>query len=121
MNYPYFSEDELRCRCGCGRADMDDDFMAKLIALREECDFPFIINSGYRCQKHDRAVGGAGNHTQGRAVDIRVSGHRAFALLSMAAAMGMTGIGVKQTGPHKQRFIHLDDLDSSIRPWVWSY
>ena len=42
---------------------------------------------------------------------------------SFIPAMGMTGIGIKQHGPHNKRFIHLDNLDNSThpRPTIWSY
>ena len=35
--WEFFSEDELRCK-GTGELNMDEGFMAKLIALRKELD-----------------------------------------------------------------------------------
>ena len=29
-DYPNFTEKEFLCQCGCGRADMDQDFMDRL-------------------------------------------------------------------------------------------
>lgn len=31
----HFTENELKCKCGCGRAEMDADFMVKLEQIRE--------------------------------------------------------------------------------------
>ena len=44
--------------------------------LREGSEEPIIINSGYRCEAVNKAVGGAkgSNHLTGCAVDIRVAG-----------------------------------------------
>ena len=61
-------------------------------------------------------------------MDIQISGADALSLVEVAKKYGMTGIGVKQNGPAKNRFIHLDNLGSKYtkltggpRPWVWSY
>ncbi|WKD48938.1 hypothetical protein [Microbulbifer spongiae] len=64
-------------------------------------------------------------HTTGQAVDVSVTGGRAYELLGIPTEEGFTGIGVKQHGPHKGRFLHLDDLEpipgKRTRPTVWSY
>ena len=43
--------------------------------LREHVDAPVIINSGYRCQRLNEAVGGVKNsqHCGGEAADIRIA------------------------------------------------
>ena len=43
--------------------------------LREHVDAPVIINSGYRCQRLNEAVGGVKNsqHCVGEAADIRIA------------------------------------------------
>lgn len=119
---PEFSPNEFRCR-GTGELRIDEDFMDALLALRRACDFPFIITSAGRNPTYNDIVsntGLTGPHTE-MAVDIAISGERAFILLSKAASYGFTGIGVKQKGPHGKRFIHLDKLMTGSRPWVWSY
>ena len=119
--YQYFSLEELSCR-HCGEMHMDSGFMAKLVAIRRELGFPLPVTSGYRCPAHNAAVsetGINGPHTTGHAVDIAISGERAYRLLRAALAHGMTGIGIKQHGDG--RFIHLDDLDGPTRPWIWGY
>lgn len=126
MNYKYFTVKELECKCGkCGGGDhMNPSFMLKLEYLREACGFPFVLSSAYRCADHNKAVsdtGYSGPHVQGQAVDILVSGERAYRLIMYAIKYGFTGIGISQKGPHESRYVHLDDLTGDTRPWIWSY
>ncbi len=119
-----FSSYEFKCKCGCGKSDMNRRFIETLQAIRDEYGKPIIITSGYRCPDHNSRVsstGKTGPHTTGKAVDIAVSGNDAHKLLAVAIFNGMSGIGVKQKGPHDGRFLHLDTLTSGPRPWVWSY
>ena len=117
----HFSEKELRCKCGCGRSDMDVSFLARLETLRHEINKPIILTSAYRCPKYNDKVsttGQAGPHTRGRAVDVAVFGADAFKIVKLAMLFGFTGIGIKQKG--NSRFVHLDDLQDP-RPRIWSY
>lgn len=124
---PYFDKSEFTCQCGCGENRMDSDFMERLTILRQLCNFPFIITSGYRCPAHNAAVsstGETGPHTTGCAADIKCSGQQAHKFLNKALDFGFQGIGVSQRGDHASRFIHVDDLtqtEEPTRPWVWSY
>lgn len=108
--YKYFTDDELHCPCGkCDGGKMDDKFMAKLIALRDELAFPFPVTSAYRCEEYNRKVGGVKRsyHLLGRAVDIAVVHEQAYRIIEYAKQYGFRGIGINQKGDH--RFIHLDD------------
>ena len=112
----------------CGKVYMKESFMLALERLREACDFPFIISSGYRCPDHNAAVSPAtgrdGPHTTGYAADVAVVGDKAYMVMAKAHMVGMTGVGLNQKGPHNQRFVHLDTLNESStrpRPWVWTY
>ena len=105
---------------------MDPMFMARLDRVRVAYDAPMTISSGYRCETHNKAVGGAlrSPHTIGHAVDVVVYGADAVRLLDKAIYCGMKGIGIAQRGPQGARFIHLDDCQfspSRSRPWIWSY
>lgn len=116
----YFTENELKCS-HCGEQGMNDDFMQKVEKLREELGFPFPVTSAYRCPEHpiEAKKSTPGAHASGRAIDIGVSHGQAYALMHAAFKAGFTGIGVNQKGG--SRFIHLDDLNSVVRPTVWSY
>jgi len=123
--WEYFTEDELKCK-GTDECDMDEEFMARLVALRKEFNEPMVISSGYRHASYNQVIGGAKNspHLYGKAVDVLVSGKTAYRLMKMAMQHGFTGIGISQRGPHEGRFLHIDTMDSSDihpRPWIWSY
>lgn len=123
MHSDHFSERELMCRCGCGRADMDPGFLERLELLREHFGSPLVLTSAFRCPEHNKKVsstGKTGPHTTGKAVDILVAGEEAYRLVKSALSFGFQGLGVKQKG--QARFIHLDDLTPPCpRPRIWSY
>jgi uncharacterized protein YcbK (DUF882 family) len=101
----YFKIGEFDCPC-CGKADMDPEFLAMLDNARKIARIPFKVNSGYRCDKHNSAVGGKANsaHLTGNAADIHcvddASRHKIVRALLYA---GFSRIGVYKT------FIHADN------------
>jgi len=126
---PHFSDDELRCKCGCGMLPKRD-FMEKIERLRVAFDRPMPVTSAARCPEHNAKVsstGLTGPHTTGRAIDVAVDREDAFDLLMLVGRMnllslGITGIGFQQKGAG--RFMHLDDLTNEPgqpRPTLWSY
>lgn len=125
MTWKHFTADEFKCRCGCGRNEIDSAFVDMLDELREVCGFPLRVTSGYRCAKHNAEVSSTGDdgpHTTGRAADLAVARKQAYEVLMWAARMGFTGIGVKQHGA--VRYLHLDTLpaaEGQPRPTLWSY
>jgi len=113
----YFKPEEFRCPC-CGKVDMDAEFIFLLDNLRELCDFPFYITSGFRCPKHNAAIGGEENsaHLRGKAADILVTDkERRFRILKFAFLLGFKRIGIGSI------FIHLDIDDTLSSPRVWLY
>lgn len=70
-DYPNFSREEFECPCGCGRADMTHEFMVAIQSFREEVDAPMVITSGFRCEEHNKKVGGAPGsaHVKGQGAD----------------------------------------------------
>ena len=134
MATPHFTDNELMCGCGCLDCYMQLDFMNALERIRVEMNRPLNLSSAKRCSVHNKAVsstGSNGPHTDhgdgGQACDILIAGADALKLIQVAGKY-MTGIGIKQNGPAKNRFIHLDNLGSKYtkltggpRPWVWSY
>ena len=127
-NYDDFTAGEFTCKCGtCGGNPMHPEFLDKLQAIRTEVGFPLHITSGYRCPDYNATVsstGLSGPHTTGSACDIQVSGENALRVLEAALAVGMTGVGLSQKGPHSSRFVHVDNLTRTAtrpRPWLWTY
>ena len=129
----YFTTREYACPC-CGLALMDTNFLDKLDEIRRRCGFPIYLNSGCRCQRHNKAVGGAAHSAHlcdpdtnllACAVDIAAYGYHAWCIAHYAFQLGVIGIGWRQHGPQKNRFIHLDDATQikgiRYRPRIWTY
>ena len=120
----YFRPYEFLCHCGCEDNAMAPQFVSILNDIRDRVAAPLIVTSGKRCIAHDNLLGGARAHTTGKAADLLCHGELAYKVVSCAADLGITGIGVSQRGPIDSRFIHLDTLQASERrprPWVWTY
>ena len=74
----WFKEKELCCKC-CGqlppfaRENIEALVENVLDPLRERYGKPIVVNSGYRCAKHNREVGGVtqSQHLVGEAADIK--------------------------------------------------
>jgi len=113
--YRYFKLDEFMCPCGCRLNLINKNFVTLLDRLRGMCNFPFQINSGYRCPAHNAAVGSTSeNHTSGLAADIRIlSDYERHELLYRALDQGVHRIGV---GP---RYVHLDIMDKNHAIWIY--
>jgi len=67
-----FTTNEFRCKC-CGAIIIEVGLIGGLQQLRDLIGKPIIINSGYRCEKHNKEVGGSpkSQHLLGKAADIR--------------------------------------------------
>lgn len=70
----HFNVREFRCKCGkVHDTHIDSELIDKLEKLFTSLNCSkIIINSGYRCESHDKNVGGngRGQHTKGTAADI---------------------------------------------------
>ena len=104
------STKEFRCRCGrntCHYFIANEHFLNTFVRLRSEYNFPLKINSGFRCQAHNEAIGGVTNskHTLGRAVDISTRSMRGSAKARFIdlANKHFNFVKVYET------FIHMDD------------
>jgi uncharacterized protein YcbK (DUF882 family) len=85
---------------------MEPDLILSLEQARREINMPIIVNSGYRCPAHNKAIGGATRsyHMMGMAADIHCKDMAALyqAILKIPAIKGV-GIYHGLTG-----FIHVD-------------
>ncbi len=112
-----FDSKEFECPCGCGKKDIDRGLVHMLQSIRNVVDFPFIVDSGVRCEEHNKAVGGEDNsaHTRGKAADIKIPDSSArFRFLKEAmAAFKRVGIG--------GTFIHVDVDETLPQRVVWVY
>lgn len=75
-----FSKSEFECKCGC---EMPDNVLENVKKLAEQLQIirdyvqePIIINSAYRCLRHNRMVGSndRSQHPKGKAADIVILG-----------------------------------------------
>ena len=78
----------------------------KLEMLRENLGFPLKISSGFRCEKHNRALGGAreSRHLLGLAFDVgtsRMTAKEKFLLLQEGTKI-FQGVGIYD------KHVHLD-------------
>ena len=71
----HFNTYDFRCKCkGNHKIFIDTDLIDLLEALYNKIGAKKVkVISGYRCPKHDKAVGGSGHgsHTTGKAADIK--------------------------------------------------
>jgi zinc D-Ala-D-Ala carboxypeptidase len=110
-----FNSKELRCRC-CGVALVDHHLIYKLQHARDLYGKPMRITSGYRCKKHNRAVGGVPNsyHTQGKAADVSCPAEDWDDMVAAFKEAGFERMGFYRG----QGFIHVD-VGESPSPAHW--
>jgi uncharacterized protein YcbK (DUF882 family) len=103
-----FSRREFACKCGCGFDKIDQRLVNLVQEIRDEFGQPVYIESGCRCPKHNRKVGGVWNsgHTTGEAADIRVGWSRSYYVIRILKRMHDEG--------------KLKDLTYCYRPGVYS-
>ena len=109
----YFKKSEFSCFC-CGANKVNNELIIKLDIAREMAGIPFIVNSGYRCEKHNEQVGGSMHsaHLNGMGADIRATDSRTrWKILNALYTVGFNRIGI-----HK-RFIHCD-IDETLEQQV---
>ena len=97
---PHFKVGEFRARRG-GHLDGDkiliDDGLVEKLEHLSLCvrRVPVIITDGYRTPEYDKLLTGAtGQHTKGRAADLRVEGYTSWELAALAEEIGFDGIGI---------------------------
>jgi hypothetical protein len=97
---PNFKVGEFRARRGQmldGDKILIDDELVEKLELLSLCvhRVPVIITDGYRTEEFDRILtGGVGQHTKGKAADIRVKGYSSQELAALAEEIGFDGIGI---------------------------
>jgi uncharacterized protein YcbK (DUF882 family) len=103
---PHLSRWEIICRCGvCFRCTLSPELKRLWSRIRDSVGTPLNINSGVRCQAHQRRVNPAVSdsmHLYGEALDIRwpegMQKTDFYRLLE--SAVGSGGIGVYSWGVH---------------------
>lgn len=95
---------EFRCKCGCGKALVDERLVEILQQIRDHFGKSVNINSGCRCATLNAKVGGDPNssHMQGMAADITVTGVKPAEVAKYAESIGVRRIGLYDAG-----FVHI--------------
>jgi zinc D-Ala-D-Ala carboxypeptidase len=97
---------------------MNVGFLTMLDSARELAGIPFVINSAFRTEEHNKKVGGKPNssHLKGLAVDIKATNSRTrFLVLNALIAAGFNRIGIADT------FIHVDFDLTKDKDVIWTY
>jgi lysozyme family protein len=110
---PNFHLREFSCHCGkCSSVLVSPTQVARLQQLRNALKKPITITSGYRCEKHNAAVGGVADsqHPRGTATNIKVAGLTPAQVAVEAEKIWTDGgLGIYRT------FVHLDSRGSRAR------
>lgn len=99
---PNFKISEFACKDGTTKVLVDYELACLLQFMRDILGKPLIINSAYRTESHNKAVGGASNsyHKYGRAFDV--SGADVDLMCKILKTIGVKGIIKYPT------FVHMD-------------
>ena len=101
-----FKSREFDCKCSghCHNTKIDSELVEILQKIRDHFGKAVTVNSGFRCEKHNKAVGGSARslHLEGRAADIKVKDINPAQVAAYAEHLGVKGIGLYDT------FVHVD-------------
>lgn len=105
---------EFQCQCknaDCKIVIIDTDHVAKLQVKRDRWGKSVKINSAHRCEKHNKAVGGAtgSRHVKGDATDITVVGMTPKQVSDDCE--DFNGKGLYDT------FVHVDSREGKLARW----
>lgn len=113
----YFKTDEFKCSC-CNKVIVSGWLIHLLNKVRGTYGKPMIVNSGYRCKKHNKKVGGKDNsaHRRGTAADIKCTNSvDRFKIIELAYEAGFKRLGLEGS------FIHLDVDEELPQHVFWVY
>ena len=113
----YFRNEEFNCPC-CNEHHMDRDTLEMLDSARAYAEIPFKINSAWRCEKHNKKVGGKPDsaHIYGKAADISTPDSRTrFWVVYGLIQAQFTRIGIGKN------FVHADTDHNKDKEVVWLY
>ena len=113
----YFKSDEFKCPC-CDIVIVSGWLIHLLNKVRTGLGKPMVVNSGYRCKKHNREVGSFDDsaHRRGTAADIKCTDSvDRFKIIKLAYEVGFKRMGIEGN------FIHLDVDEELPQRVLWFY
>ena len=106
-----FKSTEFDCHGSgcCSSTQVDEELVKILQRIRDHFGKPLNISSGYRCEVHNKKIGGAtgSRHKKGQAADIYISGIAPAEIAKYAESIGVLGIGLYETDADGY-FVHVD-------------
>ena len=110
----HFYSTEFDCHGSgcCSQTKVNDKLPAHLEIIRSHFNAPITITSPYRCETHNRRIGGAvgSRHSRGDACDIVVKGIPPRTVAQYCESIGILGIGLYET-LNDGYFVHIDERD----------
>ena len=113
--WKYFKKKEFCCPC-CGENRISENLLDRLDFARGLTNLPMRVASGYRCKRHNTAVGGKPRsaHIHGLAGDIICpSGSLKATMVASFFESGIRRIGIYKN------FIHVDISENLPSPMLW--
>lgn len=118
----WFKEKEFACRC-CGelppfaRENIEALVRNVLDPVREKLGKPIQVNSGYRCEKHNKDVGGVRNsqHMKGEAADIAPAGFKSSSVPEFKAELERLKQLIIENGKYDQLITYPTFLHVSFK------
>jgi len=112
----YFKRKEFVCH-HCGKDGFEGYWVVLFLnGLRNMVGRPVIITSGYRCEEHNKAIGGSKNsmHVRGLAVDFYIKGmdwnvQKAIVLNAWIKFIVDYGITLRLGIYEDKKFFHIDE------------
>lgn len=107
---PNFKRSEFACKCGCGFDTVDVELLNVAELIRSEIG-AYTPNSGCRCKKYNKTVGGypKSKHTIGRAMDVPTDNPNKLYNMLNSVYPNTFGLGLYKT------FVHVDTREKKAR------
>lgn len=111
-----FQSSEFECKCSnkeCVEQRVSIDLIESLQKARTALNTGFVVTSGYRCEAHNKAIGGAksSQHLKGNAADIKT---KDMDKLDTELQKHFDAIG-----DAKPSFLHVDIRRDAKRRWTY--
>lgn len=117
-----FFYDEVRCKCGCGNANISKDLMNRVQIIRTALGVSLSVNSGVRCKEYNATVGGVEDSehvptetTPGEGIDIYCADS-----LRRWQLIGLGMLLFQRVGDGKD-FVHFGIRSTKPQRVLWNY